>query len=101
MVSSEKISELNKRLGDLFKYLSIEKKEKKVLELETITQSNNFWDNPEEAQKTLKQLSKVKIWVIAQSGEWLWPLRQGASGHLHVAYHEPCHRIPYRLPNDR
>tara|TARA_B100000683_G_C12468222_1_gene546825 strand:- start:575 stop:1663 length:1089 start_codon:yes stop_codon:yes gene_type:complete len=64
MVSSEKISELNKRLDDLFKYLSIEKKEKKVLELETITQSNNFWDNPEEAQKTLKQLSKVKIWVI-------------------------------------
>ena len=64
MVSSEKISELNKRLDDLFKYLSIEKKEKKVLELETITRSNNFWDNPEEAQKTLKQLSKVKIWVI-------------------------------------
>ena len=64
MVLSEKISELNKRLDDLFKYLSIEKKEKKVLELETITQSNNFWDNPEEAQKTLKQLSKVKIWVI-------------------------------------
>ena len=64
MVLSEKISELNKRLDDLFKYLSIEKKEKKVLELEIITQSNNFWDNPEEAQKTLKQLSKVKIWVI-------------------------------------
>ena len=64
MVSSEKISELYKRLDDLFKYLSIEKKEKKVLELETITQSNNFWDNPELAQKTLKQLSKVKIWVI-------------------------------------
>ena len=64
MVSSEQILELYNRLNDLFIYLSIEKKEKKVLELETITQSNNFWDNPEEAQKTLKQLSKVKIWVI-------------------------------------
>ena len=67
MISSEKILELNKRLDNLFKYLSIEKKEKKVMELETITQSNNFWNNPEEAQKTLKQLSKVKIWVTNYS----------------------------------
>ena len=56
MVSSEKISELNKRLDDLFKYLSIEKKEKEVMELETITQSNNFWDNPEESSKNFKTI---------------------------------------------
>ena len=37
------------------------------MELENITQSNNFWDNPEEAQKTLKQLSKLKIWVTSYS----------------------------------
>ena len=41
MVSSEQILELNNRLNDLFIYLSIEKKEK-IMELETITQSNNF-----------------------------------------------------------
>ena len=63
MISSEQISEINKRLKDLYKYLSIEKKEKEVSDLESITQSNNFWDNTDEAQKTLKQISKIKIWV--------------------------------------
>ena len=65
MVSSEQILELYNRLNDLFIYLSIEKKEKEVQELEASTQSNNFWNNPEDAQKTLKQISKVKIWVTS------------------------------------
>tara|TARA_B100000683_G_scaffold275182_1_gene325172 strand:+ start:10339 stop:11427 length:1089 start_codon:yes stop_codon:yes gene_type:complete len=65
MVSSEQILELYNRLNDLFIYLSIEKKEKEVQELEANTQSNNFWNNPEDAQKTLKQISKVKIWVTS------------------------------------
>ena len=63
MVSSEQISEFYKRLNDLFIYLSIEKKEKEVNNLESVTQSNNFWNNPEEAQKTLKKISKIKIWI--------------------------------------
>ena len=63
MVSSEQISEFYKRLNDLFIYLSIEKKEKEVNDLESVTQSNNFWNNPEEAQKTLKKISKIKIWI--------------------------------------
>ena len=65
MVSSEKISEFYKRLNDLFKYLSIEKKEQKVNVLESITQENNFWDNPQEAQKTLKKINKLKMWVTS------------------------------------
>ena len=65
MVSSEQILELYNRLNDLFIYLSIERKEKELLDLETITQSNNFWNNPEDAQNTLKQISKVKIWVTS------------------------------------
>ena len=65
MVSSEQISEFYKRLNDLFKYLSIEKKEQEVNVLESITQVNNFWDNPQEAQKTLKKISKLKMWVTS------------------------------------
>ena len=65
MVSSEQISEFYNRLNDLFKYLSIEKKEQEVNVLESITQVNNFWDNPQEAQKTLKKISKLKMWVTS------------------------------------
>ena len=63
MISSEQISGLQNRLDDLYKFLSIEIKETKIAELEKISHENNFWDNPKEAEKTLKQISKVKIWV--------------------------------------
>ena len=65
MVSSEQISDFYKRLNDLFKYLSIEKNEQEVNVLESITQVNNFWDNPQEAQKTLKKISKLKMCVTS------------------------------------
>jgi len=63
MISSEQISGLQNRLDDLHKFLSIEIKESEIADLEKISHENNFWDHPKEAEKTLKQISKVKIWV--------------------------------------
>ena len=63
MTSLEQISTLNKRLDELHQYLSIEEKIKEVNKLEQITQEEKFWENPEEAQKILKKISKIKIWV--------------------------------------
>ena len=63
MVLEEQISNLNKRLSDLHKFLNISVKQKDVLELERITNHDDFWNNPKDAEITLKKISKVKLWI--------------------------------------
>ena len=63
MISSEQILDLIKRLNDLYKYLSIAEKEKELSNLERITHKNNFWQNAKEAQKILKRISQLKVWI--------------------------------------
>ncbi|MBT5859466.1 MAG: peptide chain release factor 2 [Flavobacteriales bacterium] len=65
MVSSEQISDIKRRLEDLFRFLSIAGKTDKVSDLEEITLKDTFWDDSEKAQKTLKQISKIKIWITS------------------------------------
>ena len=65
MISQEQISKIQNRLSDLNRFLSIEIKENEILSLEKISHDNNFWDHPKEAEKTLKKISKIKIWVNA------------------------------------
>jgi len=65
MISQEQISKIQNRLSDLNRFLSIEIKENEISTLEKISQDNNFWDHPKEAEKTLKKISKIKIWVNA------------------------------------
>lgn len=61
----EQIKELKERVDALFSYLKIEEKKEKIKELENITLQPNFWDNPEEAQSILKQISAIKVWTEA------------------------------------
>ena len=63
MISSEQILDLIKRSNDLYKYLSIEEKEKELSNLERKTQKNNFWENAKAAQKALQKISKLKLWI--------------------------------------
>jgi peptide chain release factor 2 len=63
MISSEQISDIQNRLDSLYRFLSIEEKNGKIEQLEHITQESNFWDHPNKAQKTLKEINKIKIWT--------------------------------------
>ncbi len=61
----EQFKELKERVEALFGYLKIEEKKDKIKELENITLEANFWDNPEQAQTILKQISAIKVWTEA------------------------------------
>lgn len=63
MITTEQISDLQNRLDSLCQFLSIKEKEIEIEKLEKITQESNFWDDPSKAQKTLKEISKIKIWT--------------------------------------
>ena len=63
MISAEKILDIQKRLDSLYLFLSIEEKNSEIKKLDYITQESNFWENPEKAQKILKEISKIKIWI--------------------------------------
>ena len=63
MISSEQISDIQNRLDSLYQFLSIEGKKEEIEKLEQITQESDFWDHPDKAQKTLKEISKIKIWT--------------------------------------
>ncbi|MDG1719242.1 MAG: PCRF domain-containing protein, partial [Flavobacteriales bacterium] len=65
MISSEQISDIQNRLDSLCQFLSIKEKEEEIEKLEKITHESNFWDHPDKAQKTLKEISKIKIWTSA------------------------------------
>ena len=74
MISEEQILNLSNRLKDLHKFLSIKDKEEEVSELEKKTHEDDFWEKPEEAQKILKEISKIKYetsWGKKSLFEWL------------------------------
>ncbi|MDR2010823.1 MAG: peptide chain release factor 2 [Bacteroidales bacterium] len=64
MLTAEKLKETKKRVEALRRYLDIDVKRKYIEEETLKTQQSGFWDNPDEAEKILKQISLVKKWVI-------------------------------------
>jgi len=63
MITDQQISALNKRKDDLFKFLNIKQKQLQLQEKQKKTHEADFWSNSDKAQQTLKQISKLKIWV--------------------------------------
>ena len=63
MITLEQIKDLRQRLGTLEACLDIEGKRKAVAEKELKSQQPDFWDDPKEAEKFLKKLSALKLWV--------------------------------------
>ena len=63
MVSEEQIKALKKRKDELYKFINIKIKITKAQELEKLSQQNDFWNSPKEAQSLLKQLSILKSWI--------------------------------------
>ena len=63
MISIENIKELQQRVQTLGKCIDVEAKRAEVASKTERTLAADFWDDPKEAEKFLKELSGVKFWV--------------------------------------
>ena len=63
MVAAEQIKELQQRVQTLGRCVNIEEKRADVAARTERTLAADFWDDPKEAEKFLKELSGVKFWV--------------------------------------
>lgn len=63
MISIENIKELQQRVQTLGKCIDVEAKRAEVASKTEMTLAADFWDDPKEAEKFLKELSGVKFWV--------------------------------------
>ena len=65
MITHEKIGSLSKRKEYLYECLNIKAKKEASKDLEVQTQITDFWKNSEKAQKILKKIKKINIWIRA------------------------------------
>ena len=63
MISNENIKDLQARVQTLGRCLNIEERRADVAARQEKTLAADFWDDPKEAEKFLKELSGVKFWV--------------------------------------
>ena len=63
MINSDQIKDVQARIGELYKYLQIERKQIEISNDEEKTVSPEFWDNPKAAEIFMKQLRSKKRWV--------------------------------------
>ena len=60
MFKDPELEKLHQKFEDIVKFLNLERKKKRIKELEQEQQSPDFWNNPEEAQKKSQELSHLK-----------------------------------------
>ena len=65
MISKEQISEINKRIDQLFNFLDITNKKENLDLFEKEMLQNNFWENPKNAEKILKSKKELENWINA------------------------------------
>lgn len=63
MITSEQIKALQQRVETLGRCINIEEKRKEVAQKQEKTLEADFWNDPKEAEKFLKELAGVKFWV--------------------------------------
>ena len=63
MITAEQINELRQRVETLGRCINVEDKRADVERKTERTLAPDFWDDPKEAEKFLKELSGVKFWV--------------------------------------
>lgn len=63
MITQEQLKEFISRVEALKLYLNIEDKEIQIAEDQQRTELPEFWDDPKEAEKFLKQIRNKKIWT--------------------------------------
>ena len=63
MITIENIKELQERACILGRCINVEEKREDVARRQERTLAPDFWDDPKEAEKFLKDMSGVKFWV--------------------------------------
>lgn len=63
VINSDQIKDVQARIGELYKYLQIDRKQIEIANDEEKTVSPGFWDHPKEAEIFMKQLRSKKKWV--------------------------------------
>lgn len=63
MTTLDQIKQLKDRVATLDRCLNIEAKRAEVAKMQEKTLASDFWDDPKEAEKFLKEISGVKFWV--------------------------------------
>ena len=64
-MTQDQLKELVSRKEALRTYLKIEERLAQIEDKEAITHQPDFWEQPDEAQKVLKEISKLKVWTEA------------------------------------
>ncbi|MFC2081542.1 peptide chain release factor 2 [Bacteroidota bacterium] len=67
MITTEQVKELVKRVQALRRHLDIDGKLEQIKESENITQSADFWNDPQKAEKKLRKISRLKSWTSAHA----------------------------------
>ncbi|WP_152425130.1 peptide chain release factor 2 [Nafulsella turpanensis] len=62
-MTTEQLKDLKARVSALRRYLDYDTKIAEVKEEETITTQPDFWENPSEAEKVLKEIRSKKVWT--------------------------------------
>ena len=68
MTGQEQIKDLEERLAQLYRCLSVEDKRLEVNEMTQRTLADDFWNDPKEAEAFQKKLAGVKSWVQDYDG---------------------------------
>ncbi|MDY0279674.1 MAG: peptide chain release factor 2 [Salinivirgaceae bacterium] len=63
MITTDQLKETAKRVDALRRHLDIDTKRIRIEEEEIKTQVEGFWDDAEKAEKQLKQIKTLKVWV--------------------------------------
>ncbi|MDA9262164.1 peptide chain release factor 2 [bacterium] len=63
MINQDQLTDVTKRLADLNRYLDLDRKRVEIEEEEIKTHDPDFWNDPKEAEKILKQINSKKYWV--------------------------------------
>ncbi|MCU0382885.1 MAG: peptide chain release factor 2 [Cyclobacteriaceae bacterium] len=64
-MTTEQLKDLKARVVALRRYLDYDRKKIEVQDLDLITQQSDFWNNPRQAELTLKNMRAIKVWTDA------------------------------------
>ncbi|MGY6743303.1 MAG: peptide chain release factor 2 [Cecembia sp.] len=62
-MTADQLKDLKARVSALRRYLDYDKKKAEIEDLEAVSAQPDFWNNPEEAEKTMKQIQVRKGWT--------------------------------------
>ncbi|WP_425639383.1 peptide chain release factor 2 [Algoriphagus yeomjeoni] len=64
-MTSEQLKDLKARTSALRRYLDYDRKKAEIEDLEAVSAQPDFWNNPEEAEKSMKQIQARKAWTTS------------------------------------